>query len=316
MNNSLKKVLIVGGSSLVGKGMINYFEQNKQNKHANNFDLFCSIKKTWNYPFPTEKTFQMDLLSRIEIQRTLENIRPDIVVFAASEGRVDVCENNKDDAKKINVESLKDFLEILNTIKKPELFIYISSNAVFSGENAPYSEEDHLSPVNYYGKTKVDAENVVTEMSKGYYVIIRPILLIGMAIAGRRKSAIEFFLERLHNGDEVRAVDDVFCNPLHANFLAAAIWDVIAHRDICKEQIFHIGGKDRLSRYDLVLALCKSFNLNEKLVVRSSASEFSNLTQRAADTTYATNKASMMLNWHPPDIYESLELLKKEWMQW
>jgi len=34
----------------------------------------------------------------------------------------------------------------------------MSSNAVFDGNNAPYSEKDKPNPINYYGKTKVISE--------------------------------------------------------------------------------------------------------------------------------------------------------------
>ena len=45
--------------------------------------------------------------------------------------------------------------------------IYISTDYVFDGKNAPYNESDEPNPLNKYGESKLEGERVVSGASKG-----------------------------------------------------------------------------------------------------------------------------------------------------
>ena len=52
--------------------------------------------------------------------------------------------------------------------------LYISTNAVFDGESAPYGETDRVNPVNAYGRIKLACERLVQDTLERA-VVIRPI---------------------------------------------------------------------------------------------------------------------------------------------
>ena len=47
--------------------------------------------------------------------------------------------------------------------------VYISTDYVFDGTKPPYSETDITKPLNTYGKTKLQGEQVTLEASQGIF---------------------------------------------------------------------------------------------------------------------------------------------------
>ena len=52
-----------------------------------------------------------------------------------------------------------------------EFAMQSTSDYVFDGSNGPYSETDHTFPVYYYGKTKLEAENILLSSNKKFIII-------------------------------------------------------------------------------------------------------------------------------------------------
>lgn len=303
----MPNILIIGGSSLVGKGLINYYNTNILIKK---YKLYITARGKVKIPLQKEFIHKLDILNQEELKKIYYDIKPEIIIFIASEGRIDYCEKNKEKAKNINIDALNNFIDIIENYNTH--FIYISSNAVFDGNSAPYNENDHPNPVNYYGWTKFEAETIVNKRLHNKYTIVRPNLLIGLSYNGRRQSAIEYFLTRLLKKKKVTVVDDIYNNPLHTNYLAEGIFKIIENPNVSKNEIFHFGGKASLSRYELIIKLCDYFELDSNLVGKANSSAFPYLTIRMPDTTYNTVKAEKILGWESPTLIQSYELLKAE----
>ena len=68
---------------------------------------------------------------------------------------------NKELAWKVNVEGTKNIVEASKSAGS--FLIYISTDYVFSGEKGCYKESDTPDPINYYGLTKLEAEEIVMQ---------------------------------------------------------------------------------------------------------------------------------------------------------
>ena len=64
---------------------------------------------------------------------------------------------------------------ILRYMPRKCKLIHVSTDYIFDGKNASYSEDSLPSPINYYGKTKLEAENCIRSSQKKY-IIIRTII--------------------------------------------------------------------------------------------------------------------------------------------
>lgn len=109
----------------------------------------------------------------IEDKETIDkiiNLKPDLVIHPAAMGSPDICEENSDEAWKINALGTKHIAIPCSILDIP--LIYISTDYVFSGEkDSPYTEFDPPNPINVYGKTKLAGEIFTKEFCRKYFII-------------------------------------------------------------------------------------------------------------------------------------------------
>jgi dTDP-4-dehydrorhamnose reductase len=113
---------------------------------------------------------------------------------------------------------------------------------VFDGTRGRYRERDAPAPVNAYGRSKAEAERLVSELHREA-TIARTSLIYGGAEPGaQERLAVEgarFFV------DEIRS-------PVQVGDLAEALLEVVT---LDLPGPLHLGGADDLSRYDFAVLL-------------------------------------------------------------
>src|SRR5688500_12387666 len=78
------------------------------------------------------------------------------IVHAAAFTDVDRCEIEPETAGAINADGTSNV--VASARRHGARVLYVSTDYVFPGDRAPYSEDDEPRPVNTYGKTKLDGE--------------------------------------------------------------------------------------------------------------------------------------------------------------
>lgn len=293
-----KKVLITGGTGLLGKYLI-------ENKTPDTEIVAIYIG---NYEMPDREGVQYhkaDIRDKKDIQDLFEKTKPDIVIHTAAVGSPDFAEKNKDLTREINIGGTQNLLsnsEIFNAS-----FVYISSNGIYDGENAPYSEDDIARPVNIYGEIKLQAE-VMVNKSKLKKAIVRPILMYGWNNPKERPNIVTQSIAKLKKGEDVYVYDDVYCNPLYAESCAAAIWKIISDD---KYDTYNIAGADRESVFGLIKKAAQTFQLNEGLIHPVQEGYFNELVKRPRDTSFKTDKMINVLGCQPMPLNEGLKIMHK-----
>jgi len=293
------RVLITGGTGLLGGAL-----QRSAHVGIQGFST-CLSGRFLPVPLPFNM-FTVDVADRELMQYVFKWSKPDVVIHAAGISSVDFVEKNREEAERTKVGGTKVVAELCRVFKSK--LIYISSNAVFDGSAPFYSETATVNPINYYGRLKVAAENIVRG-SDITWTIVRPILMYGWPYPGGRDNLAVRFLRSLENGHPIKVVDNVFSKPLSAWSCAEVIWEVTRQK---RTGIYHVAGKDHLSLYQFALLIAKVFELDADLITPVPDSYFPGLAPRPKDTSFDTSKIENELGINTIGVKEGLFRMKSE----
>lgn len=291
------RVLITGGTGLLGKALID-------NRNNNDEILATYLGNYAIEDCERVKYLQLDIRDLEGCTRVFIDFKPDVAIHTASIGSPDYAEKNRQETQDVNVRGTQTILSICENFESK--FIYISSNGIYDGENAPYGEESKAEPINYYGEVKLQAETV-TKQAKIQQAIVRPILMYGWNHPFERSNIVTQAILKLRNGEVIHAYDDVYANPLFNYSCAMAIWEIVKNE---KYDVFNIAGADRVSIYQLLRKVAEIFDLDGNLVKPVQQGFFNELVKRPKDTSFKTEKMEKVLDVKPLSLDEGLRLMK------
>ncbi|MGB2989674.1 MAG: SDR family oxidoreductase, partial [Candidatus Zixiibacteriota bacterium] len=205
----MKTVLITGANGLLGQKLCRDFSSSHKviatDLHPENFVSFPSLSYE-----------SLDLTDRKALEPHVRFYDPAVIINAAAYTDVDGCEINKDQARAINVGGVRNLVRVCREHGiKP---VHLSTDYIFDGEKGPYSEDDPPHPVSFYGKTKLESENVVRQGGIDS-LIVRTNVLYGFG-KKVKKNFLLWLLEKLSAGDKLKIVNDQFNNTTLADNLS------------------------------------------------------------------------------------------------
>jgi dTDP-4-dehydrorhamnose reductase len=296
---TLNRVLITGGTGLLGKALIDAKDR-EGDIHATYLGDYNMLERA------DVKYRKMDIRDTEGFAALFQDFRPEVVVHTASIGSPDFAEKNKALTYEINVRGTAQIAALC--LKHNAKMIYISSNGIYDGEEAPYAEDHTPRPINYYGETKLDGEKEAFKADP-QAAVVRPILMYGWPNKNERGNIVTLAIEKLSKGEKMAVYEDVFSNALYSVHCAEVIWRIIREG---KYETFNIGGGERTSIYGLIVAAAKVFGLDEKLVVPVRQGYFNELVPRPRDTSYDTTKMEKVLGIEPLNLKAGLERMKED----
>ena len=229
-----------------------------------------------------------------------DKYKPHVVIHCGAMAKPDECELNKEAAFSVNVTGTKNLLN--NAAKHRSFFIFVSTDFVFAGENKTYTEEDRPAPVNYYGLTKLLAENEVQEYPY-LWSILRPVLVYGKPSAGR-DNLLTFTANALKQNKELNIFNDQLRTPTYVEDVAFAIEKMMERK---ATGIFHIAGPDALTPYNIAVIVANHLHLAEKLIKKATAATFHQPAKRPPQTTFDISKAKNILGFSPTPFNKGLQ---------
>lgn len=293
-----KRILITGINSLLGRYLVRVLKKD--------YALFGTIHIHRNHLLPLDRLFPLDITDAPEVKRLVSRIKPHVVIHLAALSNIDYCEQHPEDAYKINFVGTKNLAAA--TLADTH-FIFSSSNAVFSGIDPPYAEEDKTHPLNVYARTKETSSEYILHFRK-QATILRFTSMFGWPPLGARDNDVTFYLRKLRQNREIFLVDDLHFNPVSAEQAAAAVTQIVKKKHT---GIFHIGGKTSITRYTFVKQIVKVFAPQTRTkLIPVPGSFFPHLTPRPPDATLTTSKMENLLHIKPLPLYEALLEIKSE----
>ena len=170
-----------------------------------------------------------------------------IVIHAGAMSSMGACTRDPDTAMDVNARSAGEIA------KRADRMLFVSTDLVFDGEDAPYLPEAPAEPLNAYGRSKLAGERLVLEAGSSdgghnRHLVVRLPLLFGRSFDGRR-GATDMLRASAAMQSPLTLFDNEYRTPLHVELAARTLIDLVPERGA--PEILHIAGDERVSRTDL-----------------------------------------------------------------
>jgi dTDP-4-dehydrorhamnose reductase len=159
---------------------------------------------------------QLDVTDAALVREFITNTRPALVVHCAAMTNVDACELEPERAVAINAEGSRNVASAAAEVGAE--IVAVSTDYVFDGTAAPYRESDATHPIQVYGRSKLEGEQLVIDANPGHYVV-RSAWIYGDG----GKNFLSKLPELAQTQTSINAVTDQHGSPTYAADLAEAI---------------------------------------------------------------------------------------------
>ena len=198
---------------------------------------------------------ELDITDAEKVSGFFDLHEPAICINAAAYTAVDKAETDKDLALKINAYAVGNLAANCNKLHTK--FIHISTDYVFDGTaSTPYKENHPVKPVNFYGESKLQGEQIALEKNPSA-VIIRTSWVYSFYGNNFVKTMLRLMKER----ESINVINDQFGSPTYAADLAAAIMQIAVQTED-KAGIYHFTNEGIISWFDFAVAIKELANLS------------------------------------------------------
>lgn len=251
--------------------------------------------------------FSLDLTQPESCTALLESLgSADVMIHAAALTQVDYCEAHRDETFRVNVEGTRVIAALAKRYCRQ--LVFISTDFVFDGGQGNYAEDDPAAPVNYYGLSKLQAEQIIRETPMPW-TIIRTCLVYGNPLTGTRSNIIAWVKENLEQGKPIKVVADQVRTPTYVEDLSRGIVLALEHQ---AQGVFHLSGNEILTPYEMALQVAAYFHLNPALIEKVDAATFTQTGQRPLKTGFTISRAIRELGFAPRSFQEAMRQMYGE----
>ena len=222
----MKKIWITGAEGHIGTALI---------------DLLEGVE----YQLLPTDINEVDITKIDEVTQFVHVNRPDVVINCAGLTDVQECENNVDEAYRVNAIGVRNVALAANEVNAK--VIQISTDDVFDKESRiPYNEFDNVHPRTIYGKSKEAGEKILTQLLNRF-VIIRSSWIYGIG-----RDFVDEVLRNVGQGKTMEVPNNQYAAPTSAKELAKVIRYFIDNEEY---GLYHVVCPGSCSRYEFARTL-------------------------------------------------------------
>jgi dTDP-4-dehydrorhamnose reductase len=220
-------VLIVGASGFVGGELLRVFGTEA-------VGTYCHT--------PVAGLLPLDITEARAVADLVGKLRPSLIIHPAAQPNVDRCEFEVEESYRVNVAGTRHVAEAARDAGAR--FVYFSTDYLFDGTAGPYPPDAAPSPVQVYGRHKLEAERAIAEILDDY-LIVRVCGVYGYHPGG--KNFIMGLIAKGTRRERMNVPADQWGTPTFVESLAAAVKELATSRHT---GVAHPVGPDYLSRID------------------------------------------------------------------
>ena len=283
----MKKLLITGISGFLGS----HFLELKND----DYEIFGTYQNTLlSYP----NCFKIDLCNHQEVEQLINKVQPDAILHLAANSEPNYCELHPEETYKINVTASVNLAKIAT--QKNIQFLFTSSDLVFDGTNAPYSETDATNPIMEYGKQKVAAGKGILKVYPNAIIARMPLMF------GISKYGCSFFtswIDNLKTGKPLYAFTDESRTPVSGKTAMQGLLKLI---EANVTGIYHLGGSESISRFDFAIQLAEVLKIDKPNIIASKIADVQMPAERPQNVSLNSTKA-FYLGYQPMGVKDEIK---------
>lgn len=300
------KIFIIGIGGQVGTKLAESAVPNGHEVHGGHMSRPWRMGQRSSIPF--------DKRDRDHVFQVLLQLKPDVVIDTGALHNVDYCETHPDEAIAINAAGTLNVTQACG--KADSQLIFVSTDFVFNGSGAPYTEESKPDPLSVYAKSKLLGEGYA--LSDEANAVVRPSVIYswvspsGMSqtsASGKPLNFAAWLVSQLGAKKAVEIVNDQIASPTLADDLAKAI---LAIAESGRSGLFHTAGATPLSRFDFSVKVARRLALDEGLVHAISSSGLKQVAERPANSSLISDKIRREVGYGMMTIDDALDLFARE----
>ena len=167
---------------------------------------------------------QMDITDANSVDNVLKSVKPDVVIHCAAWTAVDLAEDEdkQETVHRVNSDGTRNIAEVCSELGCK--MVYLSTDYVFDGTGTEPWKPDcrNYSPLNVYGRTKLEGELAVSELLDRYFIV-----RIAWVFGKNGKNFIRTMLNLGKTHDRLMVVNDQIGTPTYTYDLARLLVDII-----------------------------------------------------------------------------------------
>ena len=249
----------------------------------------------------------LDITDRDAVEKTITELKPDVVVHCAAWTAVDLAEDDDKKAKvhAINADGTQNIADACKKIDAK--MVYISTDYVFDGQGTTPWQPDckDYAPLNVYGQTKLDGELAVANTLEKYFIV-----RIAWVFGVNGKNFIKTMLNVGKTHDKLTVVSDQIGTPTYARDLARVIFTAIYKGVV--PGVYHFSDEGVCSWYDFAKAIHRIAGITTCKVSPLHTNEYPAKAPRPHYSVLDKTKVKTTYNIEIPHWEESLEACIKE----
>ena len=290
-----RRVLIIGGSSLVGSHLIGHLGRDR-------------VVFTYNRsPIPGGIAFDIRAMAMETLDRLATGCSHAVIL--AGNTNPDACARDPASARTLNVEAITALIDRLDRLGVVPVFT--STEAVFDGRRGRYTETDPVAPLMTYAAHKVEIETYLAARSRPYLTV-----RLARVVTDTPRDATLFsaWLRQIEAGKGIRCAEDHIFSPIHADDVAAALAAMMTGGHT---GLFHLGGPDALSRLAMLERLVETWRAAghrfDGTLVPCAMADFATQEPRPRDISLISGKMIAATGILPRSVDEICRALIRAW---
>ena len=164
---------------------------------------------------------ELDITNEQAVNIFVNDVKPNVIIHCAAYTAVDAAEDDNTGCYDVNVNGTKYLAQAAKAVGAK--FIYISTDYVFNGEGInPFTETNMTSPIGFYGKTKLEGEQLVQQLLEEYFIV-----RISWMFGKNGNNFVKTMLRLSETRDVLSVVGDQFGSPTYTVDVAKLILEMV-----------------------------------------------------------------------------------------